>query len=192
MGVQVLDDYTSATGRRVEELTEQQRHATSAYQSLRLKSMLDRELAKLDSARLDQTLNEVGLGNRSRKSNRDWCNKLDNAIKQATGFGLDNFRPARRAAPLQSDQTRVFIDHPGPDGALQRRSVIESADGSRVLEVPRLLYGGKNGDQRNETYPFQIMARSCSVPGTSGLQDPFGPSGPVRAWTARNKQNNGA
>ncbi len=69
-----MDDYTSSSGRKVEELTREQLRASRAQKALRLDNML--EHARADASRLGANLAEsFAMNGTSRKHNKDFVKK---------------------------------------------------------------------------------------------------------------------
>lgn len=140
---EVLADYTTSTGRRWEELSEEQQEAHRRSQALALKRLLADELTAAAAAE-NRACAEVLGPNRERKSNRDLLLKVDNMLQSALGFGLSSYLPKQIVGPLQPGAARVFVQRPNPlTKQAERRSVIKEPDGSRHFEVPRLLVGGR-------------------------------------------------
>lgn len=140
---EVLADYTTSTGMRWEELSEEQQEAHRRSQALALKRLLADELTAAEAAE-NRACAEVLGPKRERKSNRDFLLKVDNMLQSALGFGLSSYLPKQIVGPLQPGAVRVFVQHPNPlTKQPQRRSVIKEPDGSRHFEVPRLLVGGR-------------------------------------------------
>ncbi len=162
-----IADYSTHTGRNIEELSSQQRQAVRAHQAVKLKALLQQELSKLEAARLDSTLDRAGLSDRERRTNRDWASELDNMLLQGVGFGLATYMPRQRLKALPAGHIRCFVDNPGPGGVVVRRSVIQSPDGQRVFEVPRLRFGingGVDGQGFSPTLHLCIDQGSVGLP----------------------------
>ena len=137
-----MDDYTSSSGRKVEELTREQLRTSRAQTALRLENML--EHAKADASRLGAHLAEsFAMNGTSRKHNKDFVKKLENMLQKGCGFGLSTFVPEQRLQALQTDEERMYCHQPLQDRTSERRSVIaysgEDADRPRkIFEAPRL------------------------------------------------------
>ena len=78
--------------------------------------------------------------------NRAMALSLDNAMRVSLGFGMDRFAPARRLGSLLAGDKRYITVLP-PDmqlpGSSPNRSIVESADGVRTVEVPREMLDGR-------------------------------------------------
>ena len=109
-----MDDYTSSSGRKIDELTKEQVRAVRAQTRIRLQNQLDH--AMVQASRVEADLAEpAGLNGTQRKCNRDWARKLNNMLLKGAGFGLSTFVPSRRLKALQPDEERVFIESALPD-----------------------------------------------------------------------------
>lgn len=120
----------------------EQRAAYRRSEVLSLKRALERDLTEAEGAEEEACVGTLFAGATERKSNRDILIKVDNMLRAGCGFGVSTFVPKVSAKALPEGAVRYFAPMAHPEtGNMERRSCIAFPDGTRQVEVPRMLVG---------------------------------------------------